>query len=96
MLPQIVVDYMDLSLLVQLVLVGSIIMTLWVLWPRKTSDPYGLFHLSLNRQPHDDPRVPPKTEWLNMGFWKVKFLVKTLSVKAVLMTPTYVGRNHPS
>jgi hypothetical protein len=32
-------------------------------------DPYGLFHLSLNKRPGED--TEPLTEWLNMGFWKV-------------------------
>lgn len=36
-----------------------------------TSDPYGLFHLTLNHLPGQDPTIPPQTEWLNMGFWKV-------------------------
>jgi len=33
-----------------------------------TTDPYGLFHLELNKEykSHDQP----KTEWLNMGYWK--------------------------
>ncbi|KAF9460840.1 S-adenosyl-L-methionine-dependent methyltransferase [Collybia nuda] len=35
-----------------------------------SSDPYGLFHLALNRLPGQDPTKPPLTEWLNMGFWK--------------------------
>ena len=35
------------------------------------NDPYGLFHLSLNKLPFDDPNSPPATEWLNMGYWKV-------------------------
>ncbi|KDQ63687.1 hypothetical protein JAAARDRAFT_29711 [Jaapia argillacea MUCL 33604] len=34
------------------------------------SDPYGSFHLSLNKLPGDQPTEAPKTEWLNMGFWK--------------------------
>ncbi|KAF5311828.1 hypothetical protein D9619_003207 [Psilocybe cf. subviscida] len=33
-------------------------------------DPYGLFHLTLNRISGDDVAKPPKTEWLNMGYWK--------------------------
>lgn len=37
----------------------------------KRSDPYGLFHLSLNKLPGEDPAADPKTEWLNMGYWKV-------------------------
>ncbi|THV04886.1 S-adenosyl-L-methionine-dependent methyltransferase [Dendrothele bispora CBS 962.96] len=36
----------------------------------KTSDPYDLFHLSLNKLPDEGPDTPPKTEWLNMGFWR--------------------------
>ena len=34
-------------------------------------DPHGLFHLSLNKLPLEDPYSPPVTEWLNMGHWKV-------------------------
>jgi Na+/proline symporter len=37
----------------------------------KSSDPYGLFHLSLNKLPGENPHTDPKTEWLNMGYWKV-------------------------
>lgn len=37
----------------------------------KSSDPYGLFHLSLNKLPGENPHTEPKTEWLNMGYWKV-------------------------
>lgn len=36
------------------------VMTLWLV--RKSSDPYGLFHLSLNEG--------SDTEWLNMGYWR--------------------------
>ncbi|KAJ4486217.1 hypothetical protein J3R30DRAFT_1471827 [Lentinula aciculospora] len=35
------------------------------------NDPYGLFHLSLNKRPGEEQHGPPKTEWLNMGYWKV-------------------------
>ncbi|KIK71064.1 hypothetical protein GYMLUDRAFT_254342 [Collybiopsis luxurians FD-317 M1] len=35
-----------------------------------SSDPYGLFHLSLNKLPGEDESSPPKTEWLNMGYWR--------------------------
>ncbi|KAF8807460.1 S-adenosyl-L-methionine-dependent methyltransferase [Phlegmacium glaucopus] len=34
------------------------------------NDPYGLFHLSLNKLPFEDPNSLPATEWLNMGYWK--------------------------
>ncbi|CAL1695955.1 unnamed protein product [Somion occarium] len=36
---------------------------------RKSRDPYGTFHVSLNR-PLEEPRSIPNTEWLNMGYWK--------------------------
>lgn len=38
-----------------------------------TSDPYGTFHLALNVRPEDESKGQkvPKTEWLNMGYWKV-------------------------
>jgi len=38
------------------------------------NDPYGLFHLSLNKLPFEDPNSLPATEWLNMGYWKVCWL----------------------
>jgi hypothetical protein len=37
----------------------------------KPSDPYGSFHLSLNKLPGESPHADPRTEWLNMGYWKV-------------------------
>ncbi|KAH9486879.1 Erythromycin 3''-O-methyltransferase [Psilocybe cubensis] len=36
----------------------------------RSNDPYGLFHLTLNKAPSQDPNLPPATEWLNMGYWK--------------------------
>jgi len=39
-------------------------------WLKRAGDPYGLFHLTLNKLPGEDPLALPKTEWLNMGFWK--------------------------
>lgn len=39
-------------------------------WSLGATDPYGLFHLSLNKLPHEDANTPPRTEWLNMGYWK--------------------------
>ena len=41
------------------------------LYMRHHNDPYGLFHLSLNKLPFEDPNSLPETEWLNMGYWKV-------------------------
>lgn len=52
-----------------LVICGPVAM--YFLPSRTSNDPYGLFHLSLNTTPQDDPNGPPRTEWLNMGFWKV-------------------------
>ncbi|KIJ45179.1 hypothetical protein M422DRAFT_779090 [Sphaerobolus stellatus SS14] len=33
-------------------------------------DPYGTYHLGLNMRPGQDSTKPPKTEWLNMGYWR--------------------------
>ncbi|GLB36207.1 putative protein with phoX homologous domain, present in p47phox and p40phox [Lyophyllum shimeji] len=41
-----------------------------VVWSKTANDPYGLFHLTLNKLPAEDDSIPPKTEWLNMGFWR--------------------------
>lgn len=43
----------------------------WLYVQRRHNDPYGLFHLSLNKLPFEDPDSLPVTEWLNMGYWKV-------------------------
>jgi hypothetical protein len=43
----------------------------WLYMQRHINDPYGLFHLSLNKLPSEDPNSPPETEWLNVGYWKV-------------------------
>ncbi|KAF8350013.1 S-adenosyl-L-methionine-dependent methyltransferase [Amanita rubescens] len=34
-----------------------------------SKDPYHLFHLTLNKRPGDQSKVP-STEWLNIGYWK--------------------------
>jgi len=55
----------------------SIIATAGYIWYRykpktmktKSSDPYGLFHLALNKPP-GELESAPKTEWLNMGYWR--------------------------
>lgn len=44
----------------------------------KAGDPYGLFHLSLNILPGGSETDEPKTEWLNMGYWKVSVMVSLL------------------
>ena len=38
----------------------------------KSEMPYGLWHLSLNKLPGESDEELPKTEWLNMGYWKVR------------------------
>jgi hypothetical protein len=57
--------------LAMLTLYIAIIVILSVLYyiSRRSSDPYGTFHLSFNRVPGNPD--PPRTEWLNMGLWKV-------------------------
>ncbi|KAJ7597097.1 hypothetical protein C8J56DRAFT_1107360 [Mycena floridula] len=47
-----------------------VILTFCWFWPGRKAEPYGLFHLALNREPEDDPSTAPRTEWLNMGYWK--------------------------
>lgn len=49
----------------------SIVLALVIYVKSRATDPYGLFHLSLNRLPGENADVDPKTEWLNMGYWKV-------------------------
>jgi hypothetical protein len=49
----------------------SILVLFEIFWDKKSSDPYGLFHLAMNVRPGDSPEQVPKTEWLNMGCWKV-------------------------
>jgi len=48
----------------------SIVLALVIYVKSRATDPYGLFHLSLNRLPGENADVDPKTEWLNMGYWK--------------------------
>jgi len=50
------------------VLAAVLFVFIIVLWMAKqTADPYGDFHLSLNKL--SDEEIP-RTEWLNMGYWK--------------------------
>lgn len=57
-----------------LVLLASFVAPSLILWlsHRTSTDPYGLYHLSLNRLPGQPDDAPVKTEWLNMGFWEVR------------------------
>jgi hypothetical protein len=41
----------------------------------RRQDPYGSFHFQLNKLPGDTLDSPPKTEWLNMGYWKVRSFI---------------------
>ncbi|KAJ7619091.1 S-adenosyl-L-methionine-dependent methyltransferase [Mycena polygramma] len=52
-----------------LVLFAAVLGLILVLWmaTRSSADPYGEFHLSLNKLPDENVA---RTEWLNMGYWK--------------------------
>ncbi|KAJ3737171.1 S-adenosyl-L-methionine-dependent methyltransferase [Lentinula guzmanii] len=77
-----------------------LVMTVSLLWRlydpllgNRDNDPYGLFHLSLNKRSGEDENDSPKTEWLNMGYWKVniaeikhdfhRFETKPLALKLI-------------
>lgn len=65
---------LDTNRTLAVIIVGTVlILAVSHLLKNSTGDPYGLFHLSLNRLPGEIPDAPPRTEWLNMGFWKVSF-----------------------
>ncbi|KAG6812486.1 hypothetical protein H0H92_002593 [Tricholoma furcatifolium] len=64
------------------VIIAGILSTLY--FSKTSNDPYGLFHLSFN-QVGPDTHSPPKTEWLNMGYWKVTLYV-VLGKIAILST----------
>ncbi|KLO13932.1 S-adenosyl-L-methionine-dependent methyltransferase [Schizopora paradoxa] len=38
--------------------------------PKRKKELYDMSHLELNKLPGDDPNTAPKSEWLNMGYWK--------------------------
>jgi hypothetical protein len=52
------------------ILFAAVFALIFVFWiaKRSSADPYGEFHLSFNKLPNDNV---PRTEWLNMGYWKV-------------------------
>ncbi|KAJ7110152.1 S-adenosyl-L-methionine-dependent methyltransferase [Mycena epipterygia] len=54
------------------VLFAAVLVLILIFWiaKRSSADPYGEFHLSLNQLPTDAPGAGPRTEWLNMGYWK--------------------------
>ncbi|KAJ4000992.1 S-adenosyl-L-methionine-dependent methyltransferase [Lentinula boryana] len=90
----------SLSSNVRFAVVCILVMTVSLLWrlyhphhENRDNDPYGLFHLSLNKRPGEDENDLPKTEWLNMGYWKVniteikhdfhRFETKPLALKLI-------------
>jgi|SRR6266404_6434313 len=62
---------MTVNILAATILV-SIVFAVFYYLSRRTSDPYGTFHIPFNRVPGGPD--PPQTEWLNMGFWKVRYV----------------------
>jgi hypothetical protein len=52
--------------------IASIALSVALWFLTRARDPYGLFHLSLNKLPSDNPEASPRTEWLNMGYWKAR------------------------
>jgi hypothetical protein len=38
-------------------------------------DPYSSYHIALNVRPGDEGKKRPKTEWINMGYWEVQYLI---------------------
>lgn len=43
---------------------------------KRSGDPYGSFHLGLNLLPGESEA---KTEWLNMGYWKVSCVFRRVN-----------------
>jgi hypothetical protein len=60
------------NMLILYIVIFVILSVLYYL-SRRSGDPYGTSHLSFNRVPGSPD--PPQTEWLNMGFWKVRYTV---------------------
>lgn len=73
--------------MLQILWILFLVLLVFVLFlTQKGKDPYGTFHLALNKV-HEDERHP-QTEWLNMGYWKVRSLkdYTTTSVEALTHT----------
>jgi hypothetical protein len=49
----------------------SVLLTIFYWLFEHSSEPYGLFHLDMNKLPGAGGISIPQTEWLNMGYWKV-------------------------
>lgn len=52
------------------ILIFVIFSVIYMYLAGRASDPYGTFHISFNQVPGSPDS--PRTEWLNMGFWKVQ------------------------
>ncbi|KAH9985377.1 S-adenosyl-L-methionine-dependent methyltransferase [Russula compacta] len=50
------------------ILIFVIFSVIYMYFAGRASDPYGTFHISFNQVPGSPDS--PRTEWLNMGFWK--------------------------
>jgi hypothetical protein len=57
------------------IIVTLVLLTACYLLFKHSPDPYGLFHLDMNTLPGANTTLISRTEWLNMGYWKV--LVKS-------------------
>ncbi|KAJ7706113.1 S-adenosyl-L-methionine-dependent methyltransferase [Mycena rosella] len=55
--------------LVLFAVVVTLVLFFWIA-KRQSADPYGEFHLAFNKLPTDKVEAAPRTEWLNMGYWK--------------------------
>jgi SAM-dependent methyltransferase len=69
-----VIGYFILKTFTGSLLVGGITYAL-NLFSGKTKDPYGSFHVSLNASSNSSSVTSSQTEWLNMGYWKVRFFM---------------------
>jgi hypothetical protein len=66
-----------------LILILVILTLLHVYFSRQASDPYGSFHVPFNKIPGGPD--PPRTEWLNMGFWKVQRITIADSYQRIII-----------
>lgn len=71
-----------------LILILVIFPACYVYFSRRACDPYGTFHVSFNQVPGNSD--PPRTEWLNMGFWKVQ-RTTTADSHSLLTSSDWVG-----
>jgi hypothetical protein len=76
--------------------IGICLLTITLTYMRmQAADPYGTFHYKLNWVPGQSPTERPKTEWLNLGYWKVSHTQRSVSCLYLLIhlssvrTPMY-------